>query len=300
VLKGTVRDVEDGGSTAVRLQIEQIGVALEKGDKTKKWYTTWTEVERTLDVRPFYIETASGERVRVEPDEETKLIDDLELAGTDGQSRFKAAELVTGEVVYAVGELVEARDRAAGGGYRDAAKALVLRKPSDGHLLLSTHRLGVEHAQSGKLWKFSALVVGVATLIAQALAFNYHAAYFFGHTEAAKVIDRKHVPAASSDDSDYCEISFEVLSTGRAHTQAVEEEDFPKLTKGRIFPVNVVKVFGDRRVTVGAGATIHGAVHFFPAILLVLIMGFLGWLIASSTPWFLRERIVDEEEGKQV
>lgn len=299
VLKGSVVGLEEG-DVAVRLQVEQYGTTEQRGDKTKTWYTKWTEIDRELETHPFDLQLESGQRVRIEPDEDTKLIDDLELVRKEKSSRWLAAQLEDGEAVYAVGELVEAHDHTAG--YRGGGKALVMRKPKGDHLLLSTRPLGEQFAGEGRVWKVFAIVLVVGVAIVQALVYDYHFAYFAGQPKAAKVTKRRDwiEDKGSKNEEHHHEVSYVVLDTRQRRTELVEGEDYPKLTKGRIFPVHVVRIFGTDRITVGAGATTHGAALFFPAVLLYLVIGFFLWVIASSKPWYVRERLMEEVRGIDI
>ena len=66
ILRGRA-ELDDG---TVRATVEQVG---SEAESSGSWTVTWTETNRRVQVAPFYVVHASGERVRVEPGDKTHL-----------------------------------------------------------------------------------------------------------------------------------------------------------------------------------------------------------------------------------
>src|SRR5206468_7223794 len=102
------------------------------------WSVTWTEMRRRVEVAPFYVVHASGERVRVEPDRKTKLAADLVVVErVDLKHRRRIARIAEGDEVWVTGVLGKEMDPKASGGYR-GGRAWIMR-PRGGRMLVSTH-----------------------------------------------------------------------------------------------------------------------------------------------------------------
>ena len=123
VLAGTVLD--EGEGAAVTVRIHQRG---EEKSRKGRWNHEWTETHREVTARPFHVVLASGERVRVEPDERVFLVDKLDGITKDpeGNKRCRSATLTRDERVYVTGTLVRAPNPPPGAS-GDAAAALVMR-----------------------------------------------------------------------------------------------------------------------------------------------------------------------------
>lgn len=141
-----VVELDEGTDFAVVVEIRQVG----KETKHKKGGVshTWTEVERKTLSNPFWIRLPGGERVRVEPGADVKLIDKLDILVHDEKptERFRIAELSAGEMVIASGALTSERSGASAENYRDAApRTWVLRQSDGARLHLTAERLGDRH-----------------------------------------------------------------------------------------------------------------------------------------------------------
>lgn len=127
IVTGTVA-LAPGESHAVRLDIEQAG---EEYYDSGEW-VRWTEVERRLSVRPFYLQLEGGHWLRVEPSSNVRLMDDLHGAVlVDRRHRTRSAELTVGERITAVGRLSFEGDAHGNPNW-------VLREPPGAPLLLAS------------------------------------------------------------------------------------------------------------------------------------------------------------------
>jgi hypothetical protein len=167
VFSGRVISIDDGRSP-VEVVVEQEGSEIEVKDGHS---VDWTEVRRTARFEPFEVETEGGVRVRVEPDPDTKLVDEMdevELVATG--RRIRRAVLSEGEHVHVVGALrPSATQRTAPSAYRggiakEGARPLVMRGAPLAPLLLSTRPLGADRRGPLALHTVTALLFASLTL----------------------------------------------------------------------------------------------------------------------------------------
>jgi hypothetical protein len=136
VLAGEVEASAEPGPV-VTLSIEQTG----RESQSRNGIVTqlWTETGRRLSVRPFYMVLASGERVRVEPDDRTQLAGRIEQTERlDPASRRRVVEVIPGANITVSGHLEHGHDPGTPGeGYRGSGAGFVLRAPPGGSLRIS-------------------------------------------------------------------------------------------------------------------------------------------------------------------
>jgi hypothetical protein len=146
----------EGEKIAVRVTVTQHGVE-HRGKSTSH---TWTETDRTVEKRPFYLRLDNGERVRIDPvDAEVVLVDKLDKEHWVSKfERVRRAELDVGERAYAEGILRQKHDpESAGAGYRGAGTGWVLA-PLAGKIHVSTEGVAKRHVLRGRAF-FRALFV---------------------------------------------------------------------------------------------------------------------------------------------
>jgi hypothetical protein len=305
VISGTAVVADDAdGAPPVQITITQHGISSEtkgKSGKSLGWKTRWVETSRTRHVRPFLLRTASGEDVRVVPDEQVQFLDNLEAGGVDGCERKLVAKLEEGEKAYAFGSLAQELDSRGGGGarggYRDGATAWVLRPPPGQSMLLSVGRMSERFAGEVRLRLFLAALLVVFVVIVQAISAPYHVALFRGHAEPAEVVRVETVPAAKKKDVQVL-LTYRRLATDAVMTERVSESDQHLFTPGRIIPIHVVRFMGEDRITLGAGASADAGLSLIPALLSVLLLGVTIWTWRTARSWSEKKRLVHETEGK--
>lgn len=159
VLRGRVALARDE-PTAVRIEIEQRG---SEARRKTGWEQTWKEERRKTTARPFYLEEERGMRIRIEPPDDVRMVDDLDATIALGPNlRRRVGELAPGETIYARGDLVDATDPEM-----PRSKAIVLRRPRHGHMLLSTAPLSQpfeRRARSYRRW-LVAYLIGVVPFL---------------------------------------------------------------------------------------------------------------------------------------
>lgn len=183
VLAGTV--VDEGEGAAVTVRIHQRGEEkLSKGS----WNHDWTETKREVTARPFHIVRASGERVRVEPDNRVFLVDKLDGIINDSESnkRYRTATLTRDEQVYVVGTLMPVPNPAPGAG-GDPGTTLVMRPPCGETMLISTEPLADRHARAGRSYLLLALTTGVVMALTHGVYLYDYYALLLGRRVEAKI-----------------------------------------------------------------------------------------------------------------
>ena len=289
VVHGKVSSVEREGP-AIRITITQAGRTVKTGKNSSK--TIWTETDRRVETQPFYVTTDAGNEVRIEPDDQVQLIDDLETSPVRAdKTRERVAELTLGESIYAFGDLVAGTDRRAAGGYR-TAMALVLRPPRVGaRMRVSAKPLTAPYraaAATGLRWT---LILTGLTLAVQALNAPYHLARLYGADETATVKTRsqKH-----TEDEHYHRVTI-ALETGQTEEIPVETHaDYDALIPGAPVVAHVTRIGDWVRITLDQGPRAHKTAAYPPALLLLAALGLCAWRLRRSRPWYDRPRLDDE------
>ena len=294
VVHGKVTSVE-GEGPAIRIAITQWGETVRTGKNSYK--TRWTEIDRGVDTRPFYVTTDAGNEVRIEPDDQVQLVDDLTTSpvGAD-RTRSRIAELTLGEHVFAFGLLTPGNDPRATTGYRQAT-ALVLRPPrSPARMQLSVAPLTRPYRRAAASYLRWAIVLTVLVLAVQGLNTPYHLARIYGGDETATVTARaqKH-----TDDEHYHRVTI-ALKTGETEVIPVETHaDFDALSPGTPVTANVTRLGSWVRITLDHGTRVHKAASYLPALALLVVMGGLGaWQLRRRRPWYDHPLLIDEEPGR--
>jgi hypothetical protein len=200
ILRG--RAEVDDADGAVRVMVEQEG---SEAESSGSWTVTWTEKRRHVTVAPFYVVHASGERVRVEPGNETHLAADLVATERiDRSLRRRIARIAEGQEVWITGELAKGRDPHAAGGYRGAS-GWVMRPSRDGTMRVSTELPEAALLRERKRARFWTVVFALLFVAMMGSHLEYHALLFSGRQVLATVADKR---VMSNDDSESYELRF--------------------------------------------------------------------------------------------
>jgi len=149
VLYGQVET--DDALPAVSVRIRQIG---SQHPGKRGLQHVWTEIERQIDARPFFLRLASDERVRVVPGNDVFLVDVLGVAsdgvelpmGVGPPRRVHTAQLSHPDFAYACGTLVPP---VAASAYRGAEDGYSLH-PWQGKMLLSAEPLEARYVRRAR------------------------------------------------------------------------------------------------------------------------------------------------------
>lgn len=137
--------VLDGAEPPVCVRIHQTAEKhTQYGYRVERWY----ELSRNVSSRPFYLEHASGELIRVEPGQEVFLVDALSRVAEQSETRrTRIAELTEGEMASIRGVLAEGKhDRMRSSeAYRTAPRGWILRPIGSEKMLISTEPLEDRH-----------------------------------------------------------------------------------------------------------------------------------------------------------
>lgn len=258
----------------------------------------WTEVERSVQMRPFYLTLRGGSRVRVEPAGRIELIDELELPEALPSRgvfmRRRRARLIRDERVVIRGSLERGFDpECAQSGYRGPAESLVLR-PCDAVMRLSTERLGERSIKRARAHLRGALV-GVIALVA------FHGLWFRDFLtlqQHGRVVEARVVSRARFDDSrsSHRDGTLDVaLPTGFTVRLRVNAEAYENTREGDFVPVTVTSSRTDL-AQAGRGETgIRGGEALVAVILVALLVLWHELSLRGAKPWYERDGVVDYE-----
>jgi hypothetical protein len=302
VLHGRV-EYAKGEDRAVAMHVEQAG---SEAESSGSWTVTWRETARSVDVKPFYVVHASGERVRVEPTGETKIAAELtHVTRRDKAHRTRTASITPNTDVWITGELTKDQDpENAGGGYR-GARGWVMRPPLGRRepmwvsIQSPDTRLRKEASRSRR-WMVVFGVVFIAMMLAHA---SYHVLFWSGHPATAHVTG-KHTETDS--DGDVSSFVLDVHVTGLAGTTRAKEsldgawdvthDDYDRIKGGETFPAiasfgwPATSQPGDRPVV-----TIQSTIVSMLAWLVLAIIARVG---DRAKVWYDGVPVVDSVSGR--
>jgi hypothetical protein len=297
VVRGTV-DYAQGQEQAVRVEVDQNGT---EAQVSGHWRTTWTETDRRVQVAPFYLVHASGERIRVEPTREVHLMDDLDgVVLVDVARRTRYAELIPGEEVIATGMLSRGHDpEASERGYRDSGRGWVLAPPADAPMLLSTHPLDAPFRRRARIFATMAAMVATLAAIGQVTLLPYHLRLWAGEPVTATV-ERRRVD--THVDSDGETSAHHMVTAASATPRLVVDEEVDRrtaaaLVEGSLVPVLFVAVHPPSSQLGAAPRADAAAAVIFPILITLLAFGFMI-AAESSKAWYDSKQIVDTEAGR--
>ncbi|HRI69403.1 MAG TPA: hypothetical protein PK156_34465 [Polyangium sp.] len=225
-----------GSEVAIRVTIGQDGKEIKKRNGVSH---KWTEVQRHTDVAPFYVRTAHGERVRVEPPSDVLLVDRLDqVEWLLPKWRRRRAELTPGERVIIEGRL----DRGVDPEAPDGKLGWVMRTGRRYGMQASTEGLARRHELRARAFTRTAIIVGIIEVIAAAMVIPYGARLFLGRDElvqyGGKLVYQVQTSKGHFEPHHAAIISYDV-GTDHVHNERVDVdlEEFERLPaeKGQIW-----------------------------------------------------------------
>lgn len=292
ILSGKV-DYAQGSKWAVRIDVDQEG---EESESSGTWSFKWTEKNRRVHVAPFYVRLASGQRIRVEPTTKVRLVDAMDgVVRIDLTKRTRYAELVPGETIYAVGQLVRANDPeniGDGGDYRNAPGSLVLRPLLTEPMLLSSEPLGDRYRERAAFHGQAATWIAVCALVLHVAFLGFHIRRYMGQTDSLPIIVREEYVDKNADDRDITlhRIKLQIDDQNRLE-HILSYNDYSQVKIGDNVPVRRIQGVFASMSTIGPGVTAHASAFVFPIYLLIAWFVYLSREKATR-PWY--ERKVNE------
>jgi hypothetical protein len=234
VIAGPVEMAKDE-TIAVKVEIDQEGT---EGESSGSYSFSWTEKNRVVTMRPFYVGHASGARVRVEPMGRAYLVDAMDgMIVVSTTRRTRHAELSPGEHVFAVGDLQRAHDpETPPAGYRDAAQGWVLRPRPGEDMLLSSEPLEKRFLRRASAQRVIAWLALAANVAALAFWSPYFARLAWSRAATGTVLSRHE---SVSDDSESWSLDVR-LPDGRTFDADVPKETYNAVAEGSLVPVRDV------------------------------------------------------------
>lgn len=177
----------DGAEPAVRFEIDQIGREVQN----KSSYThTWTEIDRTVQVRPFRLRLPNQEVVTVVPDERVRLVDNLETESFNENRRRRVAELSAKEKVWVSGTLSrEGQKSGPSTAYRQGPSSWVMRGTRLDPLELSSGSLSRQFTYWQSFYRKAAIILTIGWLLVHGLLFGpYYLLAISGKVTTASII----------------------------------------------------------------------------------------------------------------
>jgi hypothetical protein len=297
VVRGSLRRGDDG---AVRIDVEQ-SVArtippLPKQPGSGRY--EWSETARHRTARPFVLTLDSGASLHVEPGQRRTLLAELGPPGTPfgelgDRRRTRTAQLRSDQAIVIAGELVAAGEP-IGGGYREAPeRALVMRPPAAGPMVLASDSLGRRYLQRARFWAAWTLAALLAAAVAHGgLLSGYHLRVWRGAAVSATVTELQYWAPNGPKSATF--IVHGITAGGEIVRDALAGRSFGGLTQGAQTPFVVVP---GHRVRAQIGLRPEApllAVLILLAGTVVLLFAFHRTIV-TSRPWYHPRPVVDRE-----
>jgi hypothetical protein len=289
VVSGPVELAHDE-KVAARVEVDQEGTETENSGS---WQTRWTERDRRVTMRPFYVRHGQG-RVRVEPEDRAFLVDAMDgmiLVNTTHRTRF--AELSPGERVFAVGCLEQGHDPENRADYRSGGRGWVLRAPPGEELLLSSEPLHDRYVRRVAAQGLLALIALLLLTIFGASVSTYVARVARGVTVVGTVEDR----ATSTDSDDNVSYHLTVaLDRGATLQLDATQATYEAGIVGAQVTVRDVPSWSDATV-LGTGPTVNGGIAAIGVLLVALVL-LARYLIRRAFSKWYEAKVVDTLSGR--
>ena len=296
VLGGTVQYAEDT-DMAVRVEVDQMGT---EHESSGTWSHRWTEVDRRVRVRPFYLLHVSRARIRVEPDDNVYLVDEMDgMILVNRARRTRTAELTPGERVNVRGVLERGPDpEIRGRAYRDDQQGWVLRPPPGDRMLISSEPLGARFLARARFHAFWAILVAVMFAPVQVVLMPFHLALWSGETVQASVVVTDMTTGKDSDDAPYEYWLRATAPTAQGPIEINDEisrVDFEKTKAGQAIWARVVPSV-PRYSHIGSTASLHLGWLALAGVL-VFVRAIYAMTSHATLPWYQR-KVVDTGSGR--
>jgi hypothetical protein len=304
VLRGTVET--DGSEPVARIVIKQRGeqYRVKNGMRHR-----WTETGRTVELRPFFLAMESGERVKVEPEDDAYVVDQLDVRpGASTNERTRTAEIKAGDIVYASGRLFAPVQTNA---YRAAEQGYTLRPGPDRRLFLSTEPLEERFTRRASTHTYWAIGLFAALLFTNGVMFHsYWTKLFFGQTVVATVVrprtwttQGKHGPIRHYGITAEAQLDDQRIALNPETSRVFYNDVYSKTNFGAraakepiTVPFLVVPPTGEPN-NIGTRPALNLGIFFLAWFeFLGVSIGYF-WHARHIRPWYERPRVIDVGAG---
>ncbi len=284
LLSGVVEHADDH-EVAVRVDVTQHGT---ENLSSGSWSYSWTEVDRKIVVKPFYLKLDGGTRVRVLAPPNVEVADELDhkvLIARD--HRVLSAELIPGETLHAQGTLERGGMMKPGGesGYREAEYEWQL-VPTKGRMMLSSQPLGKGLEERARFHRRYGRLAVFALVVLQVMFANFYSRAM-ASDEVVEVLSKEHTTYEDSDgDTQHKYTVLVAHSDGKREELEVDDSDYHRVGKGSKIAVRTGVLYGS---DLGGGPSL-----FFMTIVGALILSNALVIMyrvrrKQTRPWFRRK-----------
>jgi hypothetical protein len=302
-------EVETGDALpAVSVRIRQVGRDYHVKNGMRH---TWTEFERHVDARPFFLRLPSGDRVKVVPGEDVHLVDvlgtDEATGGSRGASsppvRVRTAALSAKDVAYACGRLVSPETTIA---YRSIDEGYSLHPPPGGKMLLSAEPLEQRYALRARFHRGWLVACVAALLFTNGVLFGTFWMEFLWGRPVAGYATQARTWTTSGKHGPITHYGVDADVTVDGHLLRVASETCyayygsVKADLAASRPVRVpfvVVPFHTQTLDIGTQATLNILTCIFGWFILSGVAGGYFLHTKHTRPWYERKKVIDTGSG---
>jgi hypothetical protein len=245
----------------------------------------WKEKSRRTFSNPFWIRRESGERVRIEPGENVKLVDALDVTvQVEREERFRIAELSAGETVTSQGVLTSEVSRSTDG-YREAApRTWVLRPEANARLPLMAENPGDHHRRMSNVFiKRIAFTWVPFALIFATLSTPFFARMAFGESTSV-VIDSKFHRVGDANNGPRWSVSCARPGGGSVHI-SLDEDEWASVSEGDRMAYFYVPKFRQLSA-IGSGSTAYFFTWLGGLFAVMLCNSVMMFVVSENRAWY--------------
>lgn len=294
--------VETGDALpAVSVRIRQVGRQYSGKQGLRH---VWTEIERQIDARPFFLRLASGERVKVVPANDVFLVDVLGVEsdgvelpmGLGPPKRVHTAQLSNPDFAYACGRLTPP---VAASAYRSAEDGYSLH-PWRGKMLLSAEPLEARYVRRARFHLGWVLACVAALLFTNGILFGgYWLELVWGRPVTAQTCSvrtwttrGKHGPIRHYGVVAIATLDDQPITLTSETSYAV----YVHLGPPAAVPFLVVP-FHPKTHDIGTQPTLNAFICAVAFLVLLVVAGGYFLHTRHTRPWYERKKVVDVGKG---
>jgi hypothetical protein len=292
-LAGVVVPLDDDVRPLVRVSIRQRG---KEWRQKGRWRTGWREVARQTEARPFLLRLEGGGEVRVEPNEQVLLVDQLtEIVRDARDARRRIANVHPGEKVYVTGVYQPGGGGVEAGPFRGDGGPGRLVPPRGDRMLVSTEPPTERHQRRARVHHRLFWVAGVYLVLALVASAQFLQLQLSGKEMTGQVVDQwSYEKWHSTKRGGYWKTHYAVAAETRAGVLHTEIPHALWVTRPATVPMIVAS---SKSYVFGEDTSLNGGRASFLFMIALALGLFAPLSVIMSRDWW-DKKLSDTENGR--